>query len=149
MKRHRQSLEVMSSINITNLLDTAFVLLMAFMVVAPALKSGIPVNLPKVEDPEPLEIEKDDEIQITVKPKDDETLTDRIYVNDSKVRIEDLKEIMQIQYSTNPEAVVRVNGDEDVEWGTMAKVISTINHVGFETFGFPTEAAPSEKKKNK
>jgi biopolymer transport protein ExbD len=149
MKRHRQSLEVMSSINITNLLDTAFVLLMAFMVVAPTLKSGIPVNLPKVENAEPLDPEKDDEIQITVKPKDVESITDRIYVNDTRVRIEDLEEIMQIRHSATPEAVVRVSADGDVQWDTMANVIATINHVGFEQFGFPLDVDKSQPKKNK
>ncbi len=148
MKRHRQSLEVMSSINITNLLDTAFVLLMAFMVVAPTLKSGIPVNLPKVENPETLEAEKDDEIQITVKPKDEESITDRIYINDTKVRIELLEGIMQARYASTPEAVVRVSADAEVQWDTMAKVISTINNAGFEHFGFPLDVDNSEKKEN-
>ena len=51
MKRHRQPLEIASDMNVTNLIDTSFILLITFMLVAPQLKHGIQLELPEVVAP--------------------------------------------------------------------------------------------------
>ena len=48
-KRHRHDSELKSEINITPLVDVMLVLLIVFMIAAPLLSVGVPVNLPKTE----------------------------------------------------------------------------------------------------
>ena len=51
MRRHRRQLNVLSEINLTNLVDTSFVLLIGFMLMAPTIKHGIKIEYPQVGNP--------------------------------------------------------------------------------------------------
>jgi biopolymer transport protein TolR len=53
MRRHRKRLKPVAEINLTSLLDVAFVLLIAFMIVAPSLKYGVEIKLPSVREGAP------------------------------------------------------------------------------------------------
>jgi biopolymer transport protein ExbD len=141
MKRHRRDLEVISAINITNLLDTAFILLIAFMLVAPTLKSGIPVDLPQVESSESVADEEESHT-ITIAPRDAESVGDRIYLDGRIVRLEDLRGPMEAAYRANPKVAVTVESDGQALWETVAQVVSIVRSVGIENFVFSTEPRP-------
>jgi len=144
MKRHRRSLEIISNINITNLLDTAFILLIAFMIVAPTLKSGIPVTLPKVEAPTMIE-DVDDSITITISKSEIESVSDRLYIDEkTRVDLEELEDILKMKREANPDLAVLIRTDSEADAGTFVKVVGVVTRLGIENFDILAE---SEQKK--
>lgn len=133
MKRHRKGLEVISQINITNLLDTAFILLIAFMIVVPTLKSGIPVDLPKMASPESIQDDKGSYL-ITIAPKDLESAGDRIFLNRERIELDDLALRVTREFEANPDLVVTIEGDREAMWGTGVEIISICREAGVERF---------------
>ena len=102
-KLKRSLREPMSEINVTPFVDVMLVLLIVFMVTAPLLTVGIPVDLPKVKA-DALTDQKDP-IEITVK------LDGLIYLGESEVEIENLIPRLNAITDQNTEARIYVRGD--------------------------------------
>src|ERR1700742_3951474 len=100
---HRQAYRPMSDINVTPLVDVMLVLLIVFMVAAPLLTVGVPVDLPKSQAP-PI-IEPKEPLVVTV-DKDGE-----IYVQEQKLEADGLVPKLQAITDNNPDAVIYVRGD--------------------------------------
>ena len=113
----------MSEINVTPFVDVMLVLLIVFMVTAPLLTVGIPVDLPKVK-PDALTDQKDP-IEITVK------LDGLIYLGESEVEIENLIPRLNAITDQNTEARIYVRGDRVVAYGRVMEVMSIINSAGY------------------
>ena len=113
----------MSDINVTPMVDVMLVLLIIFMVAAPLMTSGVPVQLPKTaaakvaQSQKPLEvsIDKDGNPFIAKDPFTAETLMPR------------LREIK----AENPDQVVLVRGDRDVPYGKIMEVMGLVGQAGF------------------
>ena len=118
-KRYSQ----MSEINVTPFVDVMLVLLIVFMVTAPLLTVGIPVDLPKVKA-DALTDQKDP-IEITVK------LDGLIYLGESEVEIENLIPRLNAITDQNTEARIYVRGDRVVAYGRVMEVMSIINSAGY------------------
>lgn len=137
--RRRQSIanrQPMASINVTSLLDIVFVLLIAFMVVAPAMKHGIELDLPRVVEAPTLQSEKP--ISIVVKPEFGMTA---IYVN-GQVKL--LDEIVPAVHSLTPDGarpVVTLEGDRTADWETIVQVIGALRNAGIDRIGIQTTLA--------
>ena len=117
-----------SDINITPLVDVMLVLLIVFMVAAPMLDQGLDVNLPQTAA-EPVEPAKD-KITITVSvDKDQRIMVNKAGDDDQSGKLvppTELKAMMQA-YAASPEAVtVNVEADSSLQYGYLAKVMSTI-----------------------
>ena len=130
-----------SDINITPLVDVMLVLLIVFMVAAPMLDQGLDVNLPQTAA-EQLNPPKD-KITITVSVDKDQ----RIMVNKSGdedqsgklVPPTELKNIMKA-YAANPATVtVNVEADASLQYGYLAKVVSTIKTAGIKAVNLVTQ----------
>ncbi len=113
----------MSEINVTPFVDVMLVLLIVFMVTAPLLTVGIPVDLPKVKA-DALTDQKDP-IEITVK------LDGLIYLGESEVEIENLIPRLNAITDQNTEARIYVRGDRVVAYGRIMEVMSIINSAGY------------------
>ena len=113
----------MSEINVTPFVDVMLVLLIVFMVTAPLLTVGIPVDLPKVKA-DALTDQKDP-IEITVK------LDGLIYLGESEVEIENLIPRLNAITNQNTEARIYVRGDRVVAYGRVMEVMSIINSAGY------------------
>ena len=113
----------MSEINVTTFVDVMLVLLIVFMVTAPLLTVGIPVDLPKVKA-EALTDQKDP-IEITVK------LDGLIYLGESEVEIENLIPRLNAITDQNTEARIYVRGDRVVAYGRVIEIMSIINSAGY------------------
>ncbi|MDC0037886.1 biopolymer transporter ExbD [Alphaproteobacteria bacterium] len=113
----------MSEINVTPFVDVMLVLLIVFMVTAPLLTVGIPVDLPKVKA-EALTDQKDP-IEITVK------LDGLIYLGESEVEIENLIPRLNAITDQNTEARIYVRGDRVVAYGRVMEIMSIINSAGY------------------
>ena len=119
----RSKKEPMSEINVTPFVDVMLVLLIIFMVTAPLLTVGIPVDLPKVKA-EALTDQKDP-IEITVK------LDGLIYLGESEVEIENLIPRLNAITDQNTEARIYVRGDRVVAYGRVMEIMSIINSAGY------------------
>ena len=112
----------MSEINVTPFVDVMLVLLIVFMVTAPLLTVGIPVDLPKVKA-NALTDQKDP-LEITVK-------LDSIYLGESIVKIENLIPRLNSITDQNKETRIYVRGDRIVAYGKVMEIMSIINSAGY------------------
>ncbi len=113
----------MSEINVTPFVDVMLVLLIVFMVTAPLLTVGIPVDLPKVKAS--ALTDQKDPIEITVK------LDGSIFLGESKVEVENLIPRLNAVTDQNNEARIYVRGDRVVAYGRVMEIMSIINSAGY------------------
>tara|TARA_B100000965_G_C19342160_1_gene647919 strand:+ start:149 stop:526 length:378 start_codon:yes stop_codon:yes gene_type:complete len=125
----------MSEINVTPFVDVMLVLLIVFMVTAPLLTVGIPVDLPKVKA-NALTDQKDP-IEITVK------LDGTVFLGESDVEIENLVPRLNAITDQNTEARIYVRGDRVVAYGRIMEIMSIINSAGYVKVALVAEN-PSE-----
>lgn len=155
MRRHRQELQPFTEMNVTNLLDTAFTLLMAFMIVAPSIKHGIDLQIPETSGQI---IDKDETKTVTVVIEYAQSgggAEDRIYIQDSnteegkarRVSLEELARDLELQKMTHPKLDVSLEVDKRVSYESFAKTLGAIKSTGIENVGLLTEPLKSEKKK--
>jgi len=114
----------MSEINVTPFVDVMLVLLIVFMVTAPLLTVGVPVDLPKVKTASALTDQKDP-IEITVK------FDGTLYLGESEVEVENLIPRLIAITDQNTEARIYVRGDRVVSYGRIMEIMSLINSIGY------------------
>ena len=113
----------MSEINVTPFVDVMLVLLIVFMVTAPLLTVGIPVDLPKVKAS--ALTDKKDPIEITV------NLEGEIYIGESIVEEDNLVTRLNAITEQNTEARIYIRGDRVVAYGRIMEIMSIINSAGY------------------
>ena len=113
----------MSEINVTPFVDVMLVLLIVFMVTAPLLTVGIPVDLPKVKAS--ALTDQKDPLEITVK------LGGEIYLGESRVELENLIPRLNAITELNKEARIYVRGDRVVAYGRIMEIMSLVNSAGY------------------
>ena len=136
----------MAEINVTPMVDVMLVLLIIFMVAAPLMTVGVPVDLPKTQASA---LNQDNEpITITVNPEG------KIFLQETEVPIEGLVEqlraIARTQVEGAPERRIFVRGDKAISYGRVMEVMGTISSGGFsrvallaeQPAGRPATAAP-------
>ncbi len=131
----------MSDINVTPFVDVMLVLLIIFMVTAPMMMQGVDVSLPEATS-EPLDSEKDHLI-ITIDQKN------QVYINDYKVTVEFLGGKLAKILEGRDERGVFLKADENIPWGTVAKVMAEIKNAGVEKLGMVTEPETFDKETKK
>lgn len=127
----------MSEINVTPFVDVMLVLLVVFMVTAPLLTAGVPVDLPKAEakavhdeDNKPLEI----------------TLTNdgKIYIGETEVKRDRLINLLTAMTDSDPDRRIFLRGDQSLGYGHVMDVLGALNGAGFRKVALITE--PSTKR---
>ena len=118
-KRYSQ----MSEINVTPFVDVMLVLLIVFMVTAPLLTVGIPVDLPKVKAS--ALTDQKDPIEITVNIEGD------VFIGESLVEVENLIPRINAITEQNTEARIYIRGDRIVAYGRIMEIMSIINSAGY------------------
>ena len=121
----------MSEINVTPFVDVMLVLLIVFMVTAPLLTVGIPVDLPKVKAS--ALTDQKDPLEITVK------LGGEIFLGESKVDIENLIPRLNAITELNKEARIYVRGDRVVAYGRIMEIMSLVNSAGYTKVALVTQ----------
>jgi biopolymer transport protein ExbD len=137
MRRHRQDLEIFSEMNLTNMLDTAFILLLAFLLVAPMIKHGIELELPAT-GAGALNTETKT-ITNAIARSAGEGLPDRIYIEDQRVTIEELSQIVQQRNAQEANLSVLVETDRRVAYESFVQVMAALKAIGIEAIDLPTE----------
>jgi len=113
----------MSEINVTPFVDVMLVLLIVFMVTAPLLTVGVPVDLPKVKAS--ALTDQKDPIEITIK------LDGTLYLGETEVEVENLIPRLNAITDQNTEARIYVRGDRVVAYGRIMEIMSLINSAGY------------------
>ncbi len=135
----RRGYRPMSEINVTPFVDVMLVLLVVFMVTAPLLVLGIPVQLPKVvkeyviadEDP-PLNVEVDED--------------KRIYLNETEITLAELAPRLRAMKETNADLKVHLRGDARLNYGAVVVVAGEIRNAGIQVIALRTEMALRERE---
>jgi biopolymer transport protein TolR len=143
MGRRGRRIRPMAEINVTPFVDVMLVLLIVFMVTAPLLTVGVPVDLPKTraqalsQDREPL--------SVTVRRDG------RIYLQNTPVSEDDLVPRLTAIAANGYDQRIFVRGDKSVDYGRVMQVMALISAAGFTHIGLVTDIAKprSEDDRNK
>jgi biopolymer transport protein ExbD/biopolymer transport protein TolR len=126
MKRSR-SRGLNQEMNLTNMIDVVFAILIVFLISAPLMSQGIKVDLPNAEAPT---IEQKKMLKISIDKNS------QIYVADMAVDLENFASVFQSLWQ-NDEPVV-INADESVDYGRVMQVVSQVQAMGVKQLGFLT-----------
>ena len=127
-QRHRP----MSEINVTPFVDVMLVLLVVFMITAPLLTVGVPIDLPKTAAPT-LE-GRDEPLEITV------DAAGAIYLQETATELEELVPRLIAITKRKPEARIFVRGDAAIAYGRIMQVMGTITVAGFTRVALITDS---------
>jgi biopolymer transport protein TolR len=125
---------VMSEINVTPFVDVMLVLLIVFMVSAPLLTVGVPIDLPQSQAKA---LEQNNE-PLTVSVKVD----GQVYLQNDQIKLDDLVSKLSAIITArggNPNELIYVRGDRKVDYGTMMRVMGRISGAGYHRVALVTE----------
>jgi len=129
-RRHRRS-GLNADINVTPLVDVMLVLLIVFMVAAPLLSVGVPLELPKTDakalpsQEEPITISVDRE--------------GKVFIQDTEILIDDLAPRLIAISENGYDERIYLRGDENSDYGAVIKVMARVNAAGFSNLGLVTD----------
>jgi biopolymer transport protein ExbD len=129
-KGHHGSL---NELNITPLLDLAFVLLVIFIITTPQLSNDLEMNLPSAKKNKP-----------AVPPRINRIIVDttgRITLNDKPVELPALKQTLFAMKADDPETSVVVKGAGDVDYQKVISVLDLLQQADITKVGLATETA--------
>ena len=132
----RSHLVTLSEINITPLLDLAFVLLIIFVITTPLLEQGLNLKLPKGGTPDrPLNPRNIRTVEIS---------STGVYMLDRKtLRIDQIEAQLVGAYRANTNLVVYIRADENCRWKDVEEIIDRCQRNGITRFSPRTE--PSKR----
>jgi biopolymer transport protein TolR len=122
-RQRRTNYRPMSEINVTPFVDVMLVLLIVFMITAPLLTVGVPVDLPKTKA-QPLS-QPEEPLVISVNAKGE------IYVQETSVPLESLVPRLIAITENNADTRIYLRGDRSIEYGRMMQVMGHVNAAGF------------------
>ncbi|MEQ1578935.1 MAG: biopolymer transporter ExbD [Hyphomicrobium sp.] len=122
----------MSEINVTPMVDVMLVLLIIFMVAAPMLTGGIPVDLPQAKGDQ-LQSSKEP-LTVSLDAKGD------IYIAEAKVGIDELAAKLKAIAKNGVEEQIIIKGDRAIAHGLVLKVMGRIREAGFRKVAFLTDS---------
>ena len=126
-KMRRRMYTPMSEINVTPFVDVMLVLLIIFMVAAPLMNVGVPVDLPKTSA-DPI-TGQDEPLVVTVDAKGD------IYLGETKFGPDELVTKLRAVQKEKPDQRVFVRGDKAINYGKVMEVLGILRSAGFPKAG--------------
>jgi len=126
--------QMISDLNLTNLIDVILVLLIIFMITAPMMTQGVQVDLPKADSEN---VESNQSIQVSINGRNE------IYIDQNKVPLVEFRREFRDVFSGRVDLPVFVNADKKVPYGLVIRVITDIQKAGVVKLGFLTQ--PTDK----
>lgn len=121
----------MSEINVTPMVDVMLVLLIVFMVAAPLLTVGVPIELPQTRAQQ-LNTEQEP-ISLTV------TADGQVYLGDELVQLDQVVARVSEAATNGTEERIYVRGDNLADYGAVMRVMGALSGAGFTRIGLITE----------
>ena len=123
----------LAEINVTPMVDVMLVLLVIFMVAAPLLTVGVPVNLPKTSAAQVTEPQQPLVVSINA--------AGETFIGDNPATGDDLKAQLDALAAADPTRIVYVRGDRAIEYGTLMDLLGLVNTAGFAKVSLLAEPA--------
>jgi biopolymer transport protein TolR len=126
---------VSAEINVTPLVDVMLVLLIIFMISAPLLTVGVPIDLPQSQaksldqEREPLTLSVNDKGQV--------------FLQNTEIKLEELVDKLKAVTKQGAEERIYVRGDKKVDYGTVMKVMGRLQAAGYRKVALVTEVEGS------
>jgi biopolymer transport protein TolR len=127
----RRRYQLMADINVTPMVDVMLVLLIIFMVTAPLLTVGVPLDLPKTQA-ESLS-QPDEPLVVSVNAKGE------IYLQETPIDLASLAARLIAITQNKPDTRIFVRGDQTINYGSVMQVLGTLNSAGFTHVALVTE----------
>lgn len=121
----------MSEINVTPFVDVMLVLLVVFMVTAPLLTVGVPVDLPKTASSRM--VGQDEPLVITVQADG------KVFIQDTEIELPRLIPRLAAITENKKDTRIFVRGDKAVAYGRVMEVMGSVNLAGFERVALITQ----------
>lgn len=132
-RRPKRTSDLLSEVNVLNLVDVMLVLLIIFILVAPILEHGIAVRLPAAASSR---IDSSPErLTVSIAPPG------MIYLNDQRITLDELRERMSSTARVNPETAVTLRADGTIRYEEVVKVLDEIRNSGLTRIGIATKPA--------
>jgi biopolymer transport protein TolR len=126
---------VMSEINVTPFVDVMLVLLIVFMVSAPLLTVGVPIDLPQSQ----AKALQQDNQPLTVSVN----VGGQVFLQNAEIKLDDLipklKAVIDARGGSPDSDLIYVRGDKKADYGTMMRVMGRISAAGFHRIALVTE----------
>ncbi|VAW21192.1 Tol biopolymer transport system, TolR protein [hydrothermal vent metagenome] len=129
-RRRRKRNAPMSEINVTPMVDVMLVLLIVFMVAAPLLTVGVPVDLPETQA-QSLNIPAEP-VTLSV------TLTGEIFIGDEQFSLEQAIARVNEMVAQDSEQRIYVRADTSVDYGEVMRVMGALSAAGHSRIGLVT-----------
>ncbi|HWD58144.1 MAG TPA: biopolymer transporter ExbD [Stellaceae bacterium] len=127
----------LAEINVTPMVDVMLVLLVIFMVAAPLLTVGVPINLPKTSAAQVTEPQQPLVVSINA--------AGETFIGDNPVSGDDLKAQLATLAAADPARIVYVRGDRAIQYGTLMDLLGLVNTAGFAKVSLLAEASNTPK----
>lgn len=124
----------MAEINVTPFVDVMLVLLVVFMIAAPLLTAGVPIDLP---DSEAKSLSEEDDKPLTVHIDNDKT----IYIGETEVKQDRLVALLAAQTNNDPDRRIYIKADQSLDYGDVMGVLGAINGAGFRKVALVSNAS--------
>ena len=131
----RRRFSPIADINVTPLVDVMLVLLVIFMITAPLLQVGVPVDLPKTSAQQVGG--KDEPLVVSVNSKDE------VFLGETKFELAELSAKLKAVNAEKPDQRVFIRGDKAINYGRMMEVMGVVIDSGFRQLGLLGEGADS------
>ena len=126
----------LAEINVTPMVDVMLVLLVIFMVTAPLLTVGVPLDLPKtraatITEPKPpviLSLNREGEV----------------FIGNERIAADDLEQRLGALATEDPSRIVYVRGDQTISYARLMEALGLVNRAGFSKVSLVAEALGSK-----
>ena len=121
---------LISEINVTPFVDVMLVLLIIFMVAAPLLTVGVPIDLPETQ----ARAMNSETQPITISVNE----SGQVYLQETEIPIEEIVPKLAAIAQTGYEERIYVRGDKTADYGTVMKVMARVSAAGYRNLGLVT-----------
>ena len=136
-QRYRRA-NLVSDINVTPMVDVMLVLLVVFMITAPLLTVGVPVDLPKTAASRV--VGQDEPLVITVNAEG------RLFLQDTEITMEQLVPRLAAITGAKRDTRIFLRGDTTIAYGRVMDVMGRVNLAGFKRVALITEFPKSDAR---
>jgi TolR protein len=126
----------LAEINVTPMVDVMLVLLVIFMVAAPLLTVGVPIDLPKTSAAQVTEPQQPLVVSMNQ--------AGETFIGDNAAAGDDLKAQLAALAAADPTRIVYVRGDRTIEYGKLMDLLGLVNTAGFAKVSLLAEAAKAQ-----
>jgi biopolymer transport protein ExbD/biopolymer transport protein TolR len=116
--RRREPLRANAELNLVNIIDVIFAILVVFMITAPLTTQGVKVELPRAQAGS---VDEKETLEITI------TREREILIGKTASSLQGFEKDFRAAFSGNPETAILINGDRTVPYGIVMEVVAAVN----------------------